>query len=173
MLAIHGVFNNKKVLGLILARGASKRLPRKNLRQLNGKPLIDWSIAEAQESAYIDSVVVSTEDIEIKLLNGEQHAEFKQSKKNLEYIADLVNRKKVDYDHKAKSEDYKYSNEFTLKTVSIDSMPLYLRKNVNKYNEWLISNPSYILEDSLSPQYLMPMIERIKNNKINHNYTDL
>ena len=66
MLAIHGVFKNKKVLGLILARGASKRLPRKNLRQLNGKPLIDWSIAEAQESAYIDSVVVSTEDIEIK-----------------------------------------------------------------------------------------------------------
>ena len=66
MLAIHGVFNNKKVLGPILARGASKRLPRKNLRQLNGKPLIYWSITEAQESAYIDSVVVSTEDIEIK-----------------------------------------------------------------------------------------------------------
>ena len=60
------MFKNNKVLGLIPARGASKRLPRKNLRQLNGKPLIDWSIAEAQESAYIDSVVVSTEDIEIK-----------------------------------------------------------------------------------------------------------
>ena len=82
------------------------------------------------------SQLKTPKDIEIKLLNGEQHAEFKQSKKNLEYIADLVNRKKVDYDHKAKSEDYKYSNEFTLKTVSIDSMPLYLRKNVNKYNEW-------------------------------------
>ena len=66
MLAINGVFKNKKVLGLIPARGASKRLPRKNLRQLNGKPLIYWSIAGAQESAYIDSVVVSTEDIEIK-----------------------------------------------------------------------------------------------------------
>ena len=66
MLAIHGVFKNKKVLGLIPARGASKRLPRKNLRLINGKPLIYWSIAEAQESKYIDSVVVSTEDIEIK-----------------------------------------------------------------------------------------------------------
>ena len=66
MLAIHGVFKNKKVLGLIPARGASKRLPRKNLRQINGKPLIYWSIAGAQESKYIDSVVVSTEDIEIK-----------------------------------------------------------------------------------------------------------
>jgi len=66
VLAIHGVFKNKKVLGLIPARGASKRLARKNLRLINGKPLIYWSIAEAQESKYIDSVVVSTEDIEIK-----------------------------------------------------------------------------------------------------------
>ena len=66
MLVIHGVFKNKKVLGLIPARGASKRLPRKNLRQINGKPLIYWSIAGAQESKYIDSVVVSTEDIEVK-----------------------------------------------------------------------------------------------------------
>ena len=66
MLLIHGVFKNRKVLGLIPARGASKRLPRKNLRLINGKPLIYWSIAEAQESKYIDSVVVSTEDIEIK-----------------------------------------------------------------------------------------------------------
>ena len=66
MLAIRGVFKNKKVLGLIPARGASKRLPRKNLRQINGKPLIYWSIVEAQESEYVDSVVVSTEDIEIK-----------------------------------------------------------------------------------------------------------
>jgi len=66
VLVIHGVFKNKKVLGLIPARGASKRLPRKNLRQINGKPLIYWSIVEAQESEYVDSVVVSTEDIEIK-----------------------------------------------------------------------------------------------------------
>ena len=60
------MFKNKTVLGLIPARGASKRLARKNLRLINGKPLIYWSIAEAQESKYIDSVVVSTEDIEIK-----------------------------------------------------------------------------------------------------------
>ena len=75
-------------------------------------------------------------DIEIKLLNGEQHVEFKQSKKNLEYITDLVKRKRVNYDHKAKSRNYKYSNEFKLKTVSIDNMPLYLKNNINKYAEW-------------------------------------
>ena len=82
------------------------------------------------------SQVKTPKDIEIKLLNGEQYAEFKQSGKNLNYIVDLVKRKKIDYDHKAKSKDYKYSNEFKLKTVSIDNMPLYLKKNINKYSEW-------------------------------------
>ncbi len=82
------------------------------------------------------SQLKTPKDIEIKLLNGEQHAEFKQSGKNLEYITDLVKRKSIDYDHKAKSKDYKYSNEFKLKTVSIDSMPLYLKKNIHKYSGW-------------------------------------
>ena len=82
------------------------------------------------------SQLKTPKDIEIKLLNGEQHAEFKQSGKNLEYITDLVKRKSIDYDHKAKSKDYKYSNEFKLKTVSIDNMPLYLKQNIHKYSEW-------------------------------------
>ena len=75
-------------------------------------------------------------DIEIKLLNGEQHAEFKQTGKNLDYIIDLVKRKKIDYDHKAKTEDYKYSKEFSLKTVSMSDMPAFLQENSNKYSEW-------------------------------------
>ena len=75
-------------------------------------------------------------DIEIKLLNGEQHAEFKQTGKNLDYISALVKRKKIDYDHKAKTEDYKYSKEFSLKAVSMSAMPVFLQENSNKYSEW-------------------------------------
>ena len=75
-------------------------------------------------------------DIEIKLLNGEQHAEFKETGKSLDYITDLVKRKKIDYDHKAKTEDYKYSKEFSLKTVSMSDMPAFLQENSNKYSEW-------------------------------------
>jgi len=82
------------------------------------------------------SQVKSPKDIEIKLLNGEQHAEFKQSGKNLDYITDLVKRKKIDYDHKAKSNEYKYSNEFELKAVSLDSLPVFLKKNYEKYSKW-------------------------------------
>ena len=82
------------------------------------------------------SQLKTPEDIQLKLLNGEQHAEFKRTGKDLGYITGLVDRKCIDYDHKAKSEDYKYSKEFKLKTVSIDTMPLFLKENINKYSKW-------------------------------------
>jgi N-acylneuraminate cytidylyltransferase/CMP-N,N'-diacetyllegionaminic acid synthase len=51
-------------LGVIVARGASKRLPRKNLRSLLGLPLVAWSVRAALASR-LDRVVVTTEDEEI------------------------------------------------------------------------------------------------------------
>lgn len=50
-----------KVLGLILARGGSKRLPQKNIKNLHGKPLINWTIEAAINAPCIDDVVVSTD----------------------------------------------------------------------------------------------------------------
>lgn len=54
-----------RALAVITARGGSKGLPRKNLRELDGKPLIAWSIEAAAQSALLDRTVVSTDDTEI------------------------------------------------------------------------------------------------------------
>lgn len=54
-----------KVLGLIPARGGSKGVPRKNIRELDGIPLIAHSIHVGLDATVIDSVVVSTDDDEI------------------------------------------------------------------------------------------------------------
>ena len=59
------MYKEKTFLAIIPARGGSKRLPRKNVLELGGKPLIVWSIEAAKESKYIDSVVVSSDDDEI------------------------------------------------------------------------------------------------------------
>lgn len=59
------MINGKRVLAFIPARGGSKRLPRKNVLPLAGKPLIGWSIDAAKESQYIDQLFVSTDDQEI------------------------------------------------------------------------------------------------------------
>lgn len=59
------VISSPTVIALIPARGGSKGLPRKNLAEMGGRPLIEWSIAAALESPTVDRVVVSTDDDEI------------------------------------------------------------------------------------------------------------
>mgnify|MGYP000613173252 CR=1 FL=1 len=51
---------------VIPARGGSKRIPRKNIKEFNGKPIIAYSIEAAFESNCFDQIIVSTDDIEIK-----------------------------------------------------------------------------------------------------------
>jgi N-acylneuraminate cytidylyltransferase len=54
-----------EILVLIPARGGSKGIPRKNIRNFAGYPLIAWSIAAAKQSQFVTRVIVSTDDEEI------------------------------------------------------------------------------------------------------------
>lgn len=58
-------FCENEVVALIPARGGSKGVPRKNIRNLNGYPLISYTIAACQISAKISRIIVSTDDKEI------------------------------------------------------------------------------------------------------------
>ena len=62
-------------IALIPARGGSNRVPRKNIREFNGKPLIAWSIAAAQSSGLFERIIVSTDDEEIGSISKEYGAE--------------------------------------------------------------------------------------------------
>jgi CMP-N,N'-diacetyllegionaminic acid synthase len=60
------LINSKKnIVAIILARGGSKGLPKKNILPVNGKPLIAYSIEAAKKSKYVNRVIVSTDDKEI------------------------------------------------------------------------------------------------------------
>src|SRR5271165_2230428 len=52
-------------IAIIPARGGSKRIPRKNIRDFSGRPMIAYSIAAARECGLFDHVIVSTEDAEV------------------------------------------------------------------------------------------------------------
>nr|WP_087464236.1 acylneuraminate cytidylyltransferase family protein [Oleiphilus messinensis] len=67
--------NNKTCIAFIFARGGSKGIPRKNIKLLNGKPLIAYSIESALASPLIDRVIVSTDDEEIAEIAREYGAE--------------------------------------------------------------------------------------------------
>jgi len=62
-------------LAIIPARGGSKRIPRKNIKNFNGKPMISWSIELAIESRIFDNIVVSTDDNEIQEIAIKKGAE--------------------------------------------------------------------------------------------------
>ena len=59
------MYKNKKILAIIPARGGSKGIKNKNIKPMNGKPLIVWTIEAAQQSIYLDKFLVSTDSKEI------------------------------------------------------------------------------------------------------------
>jgi len=79
-------------LAIIPARGGSKRIPRKNVRDFLGKPIIAYSIETAFESGLFEEVMVSTDDDEIAEVAKKFGANvpFMRSKKNADDSATTV-----------------------------------------------------------------------------------
>lgn len=63
------------ILGVTLARGGSKSVPKKNIRLILGVPLIGYTICEAQRSQYLTRYIVSTDDEEIRQIAIQYGAE--------------------------------------------------------------------------------------------------
>ena len=62
-------------VAVIPARGGSKRIPRKNIREFQGRPIIAWSILAARAANVFDRVIVSTDDAEIAAVAAKWGAE--------------------------------------------------------------------------------------------------
>lgn len=69
------MFMDKTFMVVIPARGGSKGIPHKNIVDFYGKPLIVYTIEAAKQSKYIDKIIVSTDDIEIKNVSLKYGAE--------------------------------------------------------------------------------------------------
>lgn len=69
------MIKGKKILAIIPARGGSKGIPHKNIKLIEGKPLIAWTIKAARMSRYIDKVIVSTDDTKIASVSKKYKAE--------------------------------------------------------------------------------------------------
>ncbi|MDD5086532.1 MAG: acylneuraminate cytidylyltransferase family protein [Candidatus Nanoarchaeia archaeon] len=77
------MYKNKKIISIIPARGGSKRLPKKNILDLAGKPVIAYSIEQSLNSDLVDRTIVSTEDNEIAEISRKYGAEFIDRPENL------------------------------------------------------------------------------------------
>src|SRR3990172_7400817 len=68
------MLNSEKILAIITARGGSKGILHKNIKLLNGKPLISYTIESALKSKLIDEVIVSTDDDKISEISKQYGA---------------------------------------------------------------------------------------------------
>ena len=68
------MYKNNNFLAIVPARGGSKGLPGKNIKELCGKPLVAWSIEAGLNSKYIDEVMVSTDDKKIAEISKQHGA---------------------------------------------------------------------------------------------------
>ena len=112
------MYQDKKFLALIPARGGSKGLPGKNVRILGDKPLIAWSIETARKSQYVDDVIISTDDDE---------------------IADVARKFNANVPFKRKAE--LASDKAQMMDVLIDAMD-YVRENIGAFDYLVLLQPT-------------------------------
>jgi len=138
------MYKNNEILVVIPARGGSKGIPRKNIRLLGKKPLIAHSIEMAKSSKYIDDVVVTTDDNEIKFIAEKFNAET--IKRDGKLAEDEIPLDPVIYDATLKEEEKRGKKYDVVITVQPTS-PLLKTKTLDLSIEKLL-NPK---KESLKP----------------------
>jgi len=131
------MYNNKKIIIVIPARGGSKGIPRKNVRLLANKPLIAYSIETSLKSEYVDKVVVTTDDDEIKFIAEKSGA---STIKRSGYLAgDNIPLDPVIYDA-VKNEEKSHNTVFDFIITVQPTSPLLKTETINKTIEKLYNN---------------------------------
>lgn len=98
-------------IAIIPARGGSKRIPRKNIKPFNGRPVIAYSIEAALKSKLFDEVMVSTDDKEIAGIASAHGAQIpfyrhENSSGDFAHIADVIEEVLEKYKNAGKEFDY-------------------------------------------------------------------
>lgn len=126
------------ILVIIPARGGSKGIPRKNLRPLNGKPLISYSVANALSSHYKPDVYVSTDDEEIAFVAEKYGAKIHHRDASL--AVDATTLDPVIYDAFQKISNHE-SKDYDLIITLQPTSPLLSRKSLDSAIEGMIGKP--------------------------------
>ena len=119
------------------------------LRNIKGKSYPFWRLDTLNsEKKYMNIDIVKNggwhftsikkpKDIHYKLSNFMHHLEYEISGLKLNDMEKMVKEKKILYDHKVKQEEDKYTGNQSLEKVDRESLPHYISKNLNKYQDWL------------------------------------
>jgi N-acylneuraminate cytidylyltransferase/CMP-N,N'-diacetyllegionaminic acid synthase len=123
------------MIAIIPARGGSKGLPGKNIRNLNGKPLIAYTIEAALKSKYITRVILSTDDLEIANVARQYGAEvpFLRPSHLAADTAKAIDAYKYTYERLEKEENIEISEFVILQPTSPFRTAKYIDEAIDLY----------------------------------------
>lgn len=158
---------NKKILCTICARGGSKGVKNKNIKPINNKPLIAYTIEQAKESKLFDHIVISTDSDDIANIAKEYGAEvfFKRDER---MASDTAGKLDVIKDAFVKSEEY-YNEKYDY-LIDLDATaPLRnVDDIINSFNQFLENNNGNLI--TAMPSRRSPyfnLVEVDQNGKVN------
>ena len=128
-----------KILAVIPARAGSKGIPNKNIRIINGRPLIYYSIENAVNSKYITDIIVTTDSEEIKLIAKQMKVNYKE--RDPELCKDNITLDSVIYDaiDKNKKWDYIVTMQPTSPTLKVETLDKAIKFAIENNTDTLIS----------------------------------
>ena len=158
-----------RAIAIITARGGSKRIPRKNIRDFCGNPIISYAIDAAINSNIFAEVMVSTDDNEIAkiaLENGAQVPFYRSSRNSDDYStpADVLIEVLSEYEKKGLKFDYLCCIYPTAPFVTSEKLKLALKKMINEKAEAIIP----VVKFSYPPQRAFI----IKDDKLIYKYPE-
>ncbi len=122
----------KKNIAIIPARGGSKRVPKKNIIDFFGKPMIAWTIEAAKKTSVFDRIIVSTDDEEIANISKKWGAEVPFLRNN--YVDDKAPISLATLEALQQAENY-YNEEYSYVTQLMANTPLRTKENIKEeYN---------------------------------------
>lgn len=128
----------KKVLAVIPARAGSKSIPNKNIRLVNGKPLITYTIENAKKSNFITDIVITTDSTEIKIIAKQMGIRTKDRSEEL--CQDHITLDPVIYDAIAETAcDYVITLQPTSPTLQAETLDRAITYAINHNLDTLIS----------------------------------
>lgn len=154
------MYKNKKILVTICARGGSKGVPNKNIRDLAGKPLLAYSIEVAQKFGWADRIMVSTDDKKIQKV-AEQYGvavPFLRPAK----LADDVTSREVVIAYAAEAAEKHWQEEYDIIVDLGNATPLKNEKDVREVVKLLVDTPDTEVAFSVTPAARSPYFNMVE-----------
>lgn len=128
----------KRIVAVIPARSGSKGIPNKNIRFLNGKPMIAYTIETAKRSQWITDVIVSTDSTEVKVIAEQLGVTVKD--RDAELCGDAVTLDAVIYDAvKDISCDYVVTMQPTSPTLKAETLDAAIGEAIARETDTMIA----------------------------------